>query len=124
MSLWTIRNWVNNSELRGPIWGAELGDDGGVDSSLCLKLQGLGAQASDLDILLRAVKRRVIVAAHDDVIREGSTAGQVRILLAGTACSYKRQENGGRSILSFLHPGDFCDLHRYVLPGLETAVGI
>jgi CRP-like cAMP-binding protein len=98
--------------------------DCSTGSPLGLKLKSLGAQADDLDILLQAVKRRVSVAVHDDVITEADTAPQVRILLAGTTCSYRRKEDGGRSILSFHHPGDFCDLHRYVLRDIEPAIGI
>ncbi len=104
--------------------GEQVGVDWGIDSPLSLKLKRLGAQADDLDILLRALKRRVRVSAQDDVIREADTAAQVRILLAGTACSYKRQKDGGRSILSFQHSGDFCDLHRYIVPDLDAAIGI
>lgn len=98
--------------------------DSSVSSPLWLKLKCLGAQADDLDIVLQAVKHRVRVAAQDNVIREADAARQVKILLAGTTCSYKRQEDGGRSILSFHHPGDFCDLHRYVLPASQAAVGV
>jgi CRP-like cAMP-binding protein len=96
----------------------------GSGSPLDLKLKSLGAEAEDLDALLQAVKRRVSFAAQDNVIRESDAGGQVRILLSGTTCSYKRQEDGGRSILSFQHAGDFCDLHRYVLPDLEPAMGV
>jgi CRP-like cAMP-binding protein len=93
-------------------------------SSLGLKLKGLGAQADDVDIFLRAVKRRVSVPAHDNVIGEADTAAQVRVLLAGTTCSYKRKEDGTRSILSFQHPGDFCDLHRYIVPDVNSVIGV
>ena len=101
-----------------------MGIDLGAGSPLSLKLKSLGAQADDLDVLLRAAKHRVKVAAHDNVIREADTAGQVKVLLAGTTCAYKRREDGGRSILSFQHPGDFCDLHRYILPDLQPAIGV
>src|SRR5689334_22499030 len=101
-----------------------LGVDWRAGSPLGLKLKGLGAQAGDIDALLQAVRRRVNVAAQDNVIREADAGGQVRMLLSGTTCSYKREEGGGRSILSFQHAGDFCDLHRYVLPNLEPAIGV
>ena len=101
-----------------------LGVDWRAGSPLGLKLKGLGAQAGDIDALLQAVRRRVNVAAQDYVIREADAGGQVRMLLSGTTCSYKREEDGGRSILSFQHAGDFCDLHRYVLPNLEPAIGV
>ena len=91
---------------------------------LGMKLKSLGAQTEDLNILLHAVRRRVSIAAHDNVIREGETTGHVRVLLAGATCSYKRKEDGARSIFSFQHPGDFCDLHRYILPDLAPAIGV
>src|SRR5262245_16148735 len=104
----------------GRVWEV----DCGAGSPLGLKLKILGARAEDLELLLHAVKCCVSVAAQDDVIREAEADGLVKVLLAGTACSYKRRKDGGRSILSFQHPGDFCDLHRYVLPEPEPAIGI
>jgi CRP-like cAMP-binding protein len=101
-----------------------LGVDWGAGSPLGLKLKSLGAEVDDLEILLQAVKYYVGVAAHDNVIREAEAGEQMKVLLAGTTCSYKRKEDGGRTILSFQHPGDFCDLHRYVLPDNESAIGV
>jgi CRP-like cAMP-binding protein len=40
------------------------------------------------------------------------------------ACSYKRDEAGSRRIFSFHHPGDFCDLHQFVLPERDGAIGV
>jgi CRP-like cAMP-binding protein len=96
----------------------------GTDSPFGLRLKSLGVQTEDLDILLQAARRRVGVPAHGNIVRESDTDAQVKVLLAGTTCAYKRHEDGGRSILSFQHPGDFCNLHRYVLPDLERAIGV
>lgn len=96
----------------------------GGASPLDLKLKSLGAQAEDLDALLQAVKRRVSVPGQGNVTREADAGGQVKVLLSGTTCSYKRKEDGARSILSFQHAGDFCDLHRYVLPDCQTMFGL
>jgi CRP-like cAMP-binding protein len=104
--------------------GGTLGVGWGKGSPLDMKLKGLGAQAEDLDVLVQAIKRRVSVAAHDNVIREADAAGQVKVLLSGTTCSYNRKENGSRSILAFHHAGDFCNLHRYVLPNCQTAIAV
>lgn len=101
-----------------------MGVDEAAASPLGLKLKSLGAKADDLDILLQAIKRRVSVAAGDNIVREADAVGQVKALLAGTTCTYKRQEDGRRSILSFQHPGDLCNLHRYVLPDIRPAIGI
>ncbi|HEY2875420.1 MAG TPA: Crp/Fnr family transcriptional regulator [Reyranella sp.] len=97
-----------------------MGVDWGIRSPLGLKLKGLGAQADDLDVFLPAVKCRVSVAARDNVIHEADARGQVKILLAGTTCSYMRKEDCARTILAFQHPGDFCGLHRYVPPDSRT----
>jgi len=93
-------------------------------SSLGLKLKSLGAEADDLGILLQAVKPRGPVAANADVIREPSDVRQLTVLLSGTTCSYRRNYDGGRSILSFQHAGDFCDLHRYILPDHDHEIGV
>jgi CRP-like cAMP-binding protein len=106
------------------LWGRALRFDLSSSSSLGLKLKSLGAQADDLDILLQAVKRRVPVAANASVIREPNDVRQLTVLLTGTTCSYKRNEDGGRSILSFQHAGDFCDLYRFVLPALDREIGV
>ena len=95
-----------------------------ASSPLGLKLKSLGAQTDDLDSLLKAVRRCVSVAAHDNLVREADADRQVRILLTGTTCAYKRKEDGSRSILSFQHPGDFYDLHRYALRDVEPAIVI
>ena len=96
----------------------------GTSESLALKLQSLGVDAADLELTLQAMKRPVHVTAGADAIRAGDSVWRPTVLLAGMACSYKRSEDGDRSILAFHHPGDFCDLHRYVLPERDSAIGI
>lgn len=97
--------------------------DGAARLALALKMKRLGAHVDDLDILLQTVKRHMRVTPNEDLVRESHGTGNVRILLTGTTCSYQRKEEGSRTILSFQHPGDFCDLHRYLLPN-EAGVGI
>ena len=91
---------------------------------LALKFKGLGIDGDALDLIVRAIKRRVRVAAGDGVVCADDTVKHVTLLSAGVTCSYKRSEDGGRTILAFHHPGDFCDLSRYVLPERDDAVGV
>jgi CRP-like cAMP-binding protein len=91
---------------------------------LALKFKGLGIDGDALDLIVRAIKRRVRVAAGDSVVCADDTVKHVTLLSAGVTCSYKRSEDGGRTILAFHHPGDFCDLSRYVLPERDDAVGV
>jgi CRP-like cAMP-binding protein len=91
---------------------------------LALKFERLGVDGDALELVVRAIKRRVRVAASEDVVCADDTVKHVTLLWAGVTCSYKRSENGGRAILAFHHPGDFCDLSRYVLPERDDAVGV
>ena len=109
-----------------------VGDGGPLHSSkgssstrpLALKFKSLGIDADGLDVIVQVVKQRARVSAGADVIRPGDSATHSTLLLDGTACSYKRNEDGGRHIHSFQHAGDFCDLYRYVVPERDDAVGI
>src|SRR5438477_2873295 len=104
------------------------GDGGPLHSSkgssstrpLASKFKSLGIDADDLDVIVQVVKHRARVAAGAEVIRLGDSATHSTLLLEGMACSYKTNEDGGRHILSFQHPGDFCDLYRYVLPERDS----
>jgi CRP-like cAMP-binding protein len=91
---------------------------------LALKFKGLGIEGDALDLIVRAIKRRVRVTAGDGVVCADNTVKHVTLLSAGVTCSYKRSEDGGRTIHAFHHPGDFCDLSRYVLPERDDAVGV
>ena len=96
----------------------------GAESPLELKLKSLGALADDVEVFFQGIKHRVVVAARDIVIRESDAGGQLKVLLAGMACSYKRRKDGDRRIVSFQHPGDFCDLYRYVVTDLKPGIDI
>src|SRR5207245_3613605 len=95
-----------------------------VDGLLALKFKSLGVGADDLDIVRQAVKRGVRVAAGADITRAGEPVKHSTVLLAGMACSYERDEDGGRCIHSFHHSGDFCDVYRYVLSERDSAIGV
>lgn len=91
---------------------------------LALKFKSLGIDDGDLNAVVQVSKHRARVAAGADIIRPGDSGGRSTVLLAGMTCFYKRNEDGGRSILAFHHPGDFCDLYQYVLPERDSAVGV
>jgi CRP-like cAMP-binding protein len=89
-----------------------------------LKLKSLGISSDGLDEIVQVTKRRARVAAGTNVVRAGDTLKHSTLLFSGMACSYKRSEDGGRTILSFHHAGDFCDLHQYILPERDNAAGV
>ncbi|WP_137390195.1 Crp/Fnr family transcriptional regulator [Rhodoligotrophos defluvii] len=61
--------------------------------------------------------------AKIDLIREYEEPEHVRIVLEGFACRYKILANGRRSIVAFLVPGDFCDLHVPILGEMDHSIG-
>jgi CRP-like cAMP-binding protein len=93
-------------------------------SPFALKLKSLGMNDGDLDAIVRVMKHRPLVAAGNDIVRSGDIAKHSTVLLEGMACAYKMSDGGGRSILSFQHAGDFCDLHRYALRDRDSAGGV
>jgi CRP-like cAMP-binding protein len=97
---------------------------GGLDA-LVLKFRGLGLDSeTDLQALLGLVKFRESVTRNETIVGKGSSPRQLTVLLAGVACSHNRPEDGSRQIYTFQYPGDFCDLHRYVLPELDQAIAV
>lgn len=58
-----------------------------------------------------------------DVVAEGERPRSVFVLTSGLACRYKLMEDGRRQIMSFLVPGDICDLHVFLLTEMDHSIG-
>ena len=61
-------------------------------------------------------------SAKCDLIREGDAPGPMFIFLKGWGFRYKLLPEGGRQILAFLLPGDFCDMHTGVLDEMDHSI--
>ncbi len=93
--------------------------------ALALKFGSLElGSGADLKAVLRLVKVREAVRPGDNIVDTRCPPRQLTVLLAGVACLYRRLEDGSRQIYTFQYPGDFCDLHRYVLPEMDQAVSV
>ncbi len=57
--------------------------------------------------------------AGTHLIREGDEPDPVFVILEGWACGYKILPEGGRQIISFMLPGDFCDIHIAILQAID-----
>src|SRR5215471_6707578 len=87
------------------------------------KLRSLGLDGeAESKAFLKLIKRTVRVSRGKEIIGAGTYPAHVTVLLDGIACSYERREDGDRQIQAFHHPGDFCDLHRDMLPNDAVAV--
>ena len=72
-----------------------------------------------LDAVIREARD---VGPREDLIREGDAPSDVRLILAGFACRYKRLAGGRRQIMAYLVPGDFCDLHVFILKAMDHTI--
>ena len=46
----------------------------------------------------------------------------MHLIVAGMACRHKTIENGARQIVGYLLPGDFCDLHVFILDQMDHTI--
>jgi CRP-like cAMP-binding protein len=90
---------------------------------LSRKLENFAALSLDdkrfLDEVTRTSRE---VRAREDLISEGDAPGHVHLILEGFACRYKITPGGGRQIIAYLVPGDFCDLHVFILKAMDHAI--
>lgn len=56
------------------------------------------------------------------LIHEGDAPKDVHLILEGFACRYKVLANGTRHIVAYLVPGDFCDLHVFILKAMDHSI--
>jgi CRP-like cAMP-binding protein len=93
-----------------------------------------------IEALVKKLSRRVpLLPAEEEVIRafptstcdyakgqmivpEGTSPQESAVLLAGLAFRYKALPNGTRQIVSLHIPGDFVDLHSFVLRPIDHAI--
>ena len=77
---------------------------------------------ADRHLLDAVIREARDVGSREDLIREGDAPGDVRLILAGFACRYKRLAGGRRQIMAYLVPGDFCDLHVFILREMDHTI--
>jgi CRP-like cAMP-binding protein len=71
--------------------------------------------------------RRVILHSHkyepgQEIVAQGTAPTQSCLVVAGIAGRVKILSDGRRQILSFQVPGDFCDLHSFLLPQADHSI--
>ena len=78
---------------------------------------------SDEDLLDSLTIRDESFAAHVDIISEGMTPRSVFLIKEGMAIRYRLLPDGGRQIITFLIPGDFCDVHVFLAMAMDHSIG-
>jgi CRP-like cAMP-binding protein len=96
-----------------------------VHKPLSLKLQRFVALAEeDLQALGHICRQSIRTArARRDIIREGDQPHHVKLIVDGWAMRYKMLPDGRRQIVSFLLPGDMCDLNVFLLDQMDHSIG-
>jgi CRP-like cAMP-binding protein len=94
-----------------------------MSNPLILRLQH-GADLADEDcaVLADITSRTREVGPREDLIREGDKPEHVRLILEGFAFRYKMLPDGSRQITGYLVPGDFCDLHVWILGEMDHSI--
>ena len=78
---------------------------------------------SDQQILDTLTDRDEHFPADVDIIAEGSVPRSVFLLKEGMAIRYRALPDGGRQIMTFLIPGDLCDMHVFLLKAMDHSIG-
>lgn len=95
-----------------------------MSSPVLMKLkQGTLLSPQDETAIRQVMGRYKVVPADQDIAWEGHRPSCSTILLEGLMCRYAAMRDGRRQILSFLLPGDFCDLSAFMEGQIDHAVG-
>jgi CRP-like cAMP-binding protein len=73
-------------------------------------------------VLQRITSRTVLYQAREDIVREGSTPSYSSLILSGFGIRYNHSPDGRRQITAFHVPGDFADLHSFLLNPIDDGV--
>jgi CRP-like cAMP-binding protein len=78
---------------------------------------------SDESLLDSMISRDEWFQRDIDIVTEGMIPRSVFVLKEGMAARYRSLPNGARQIMTFLIPGDLCDVHVFLLKGMDHSIG-
>jgi CRP-like cAMP-binding protein len=96
---------------------------GSLAASLILKLEARD-DLSDEErrVVSSIIEEPSLVGAREDLVREGDRPTSSTLVIEGFAGRYKVLENGSRQITAVHGPGDFIDLHSFLLKKMDHGV--
>ena len=113
---------LHSVAVASPIWRAD--PEPGTRNPLIRRLQGfVHLSEADKAALEQVSSNRRFVEPRIDLIREGEVPEEAFLVLEGFACRYKLRQTGARQIMSYLLPGDLCDVDVSYLGRMDHAVG-
>ena len=94
-----------------------------MDNMLIRKFERLSPlNLADKALLTLATEKPYTVGPRHNIIVEGQVPKDVHLILSGMACRQKGTETGNRQIVAYLLPGDFCDLHVFILDQMDHTI--
>lgn len=78
----------------------------------------------EINILEKALSEPRRFGKGKDVIKQGDKPEQVYLLLDGWACRYKISPQGKLQVLTYLIPGDFCNIHITLANQIDYSIGV
>jgi CRP-like cAMP-binding protein len=100
-----------------------VGGDTRVDNPLAAKLSCFAPLTqTDLGVLARICSHQERFSAGINLLNEGEPPRSAFVMTQGLACRYRVLADGSRQILTFLLPGDFFDLHAFLLKAMDHSV--
>ena len=78
---------------------------------------------ADRQLLDHFAARDEHFAADVDIVAEGMVPRSVFLLKEGMAMRYRNMPDGRRQIMTFLIPGDLCDMHVFLLKEMDHSIG-
>lgn len=95
----------------------------GNPSPLVRKLSNFAALSSDDVTLLDSLSdHSETYRANSDVVLEGEAPRSAFVVTEGLACSYRNMQDGRRQIITFLLPGDICDVHAFLAKSMDHSI--
>ncbi|HEY0626052.1 MAG TPA: Crp/Fnr family transcriptional regulator [Allosphingosinicella sp.] len=103
---------------------ASEGKVGDPVATLLMKLRARDVVSDEEEAVLRdAVAEEKALPAGKVIVKAGVTLSVCTLLVQGFVCRYKDLADGQRQIMELHVPGDFLDLHSFLLKQLEHNVG-
>jgi len=90
---------------------------------LLVKLERHGPLSEDeKQVIQQITARTVIFQPREDIVPEGSTPSHSSLIVSGFAIRHNYSPDGRRQITAFHIPGDFADLHSFLLKPIDDGV--
>jgi CRP-like cAMP-binding protein len=88
------------------------------------RLEQHGPLSDEEKQVLRDISSRTVVfGPREEIVPEGSTPDHSSLIVSGFAIRHKHSPDGRRQITAVHIPGDFADLHSFLLKKIDDGVG-